>query len=440
MSERDRDANARAAAGATLRRSCRAVVVGVGTVGLHRALAFDDAGLDVVGYDVDESLVADYRRGRDGTETVGDDRLAASDCSFTADPACVADADVVTVSVPTGRGGDGRSLELVRDAAATVGEHLTAGTTVVLESTVHPGGVRGVFAPALERASGLDAGREFAVAHSPERLSPGGRTDVRTKLVGADDPAVARDVADLYGRVHDSVHVVDDPAVAAAAKCVENVYRDVTIALVNELAAALDALELDADAVLDAAATKWNVPRLDPGLVGGTCLPVDPELFAARAARAGAATPLVRTARAVNEAVPARVADEVVTALGERGDPGDSTVLLLGLAYKADVADLAGSRCVDVAERLADSGADVVGYDPLVSADRADRTLPFDVTEECSFRGVDAVAVLVGHEAFDSLTLADVAGATADPPAVVDVPRVFDRARAADHGVSYRCP
>lgn len=469
-------------------RPFRAVVVGVGTVGLHRALAFDDADLDVVGYDVDESVVAKYRRGVDATGAVGDDRVADSDCAFTTNPACVADADFVFVAVPT-RHADcaSESLPAVRAAGETVGDHLTAGTTVVLESTVPPGGTADVFEPALEAASGFDAGDEFAVAYSPDRFSPGQSMDewrARTKLVAAERASVARDVAALYERVYESVRVVSDPATAAAAKCVENVYRDVNIALVNELSAALDALDLDADAVLDAAATKWNVPRLDPGLVGGTCLRVDPHLFADRVATEGGSTPLVRTARSVNDAVPERVADVTVDALAERAaglpDTGAPSVLLLGLTYKADVADCSGTQSVAVATQLRDRGVDVVGYDPLLSPDAADDALPFDVLSECAFDGVDGVVVLVGHEAFDDLALDDIAGigsvptdgrigpsttdtagvgvaenavtgpdgrtdstdadSLAAPPVVVDVPRVFDRGRAPGLDVVYRCP
>ncbi|WP_232702546.1 nucleotide sugar dehydrogenase [Halobacterium wangiae] len=457
------------AAGAR-RRSVRAAVVGVGTVGLHRAVTFDDADVDVVGYDVDESVVAKYRRGVDATGAVGDARVAESDCSFTTDSACIRDADVVFVAVPTRHDTETRrSLPTVRAAAETVGEQLTPDTTVILESTVPPGGTSDVFTPTLEATANMTAGEEFAVAYSPARLSPGNREgDARnpTKLVAAEQRSVARDVAALYERVFESVHVVRDPAIAAAAKCVENVYRDVTIALVNELAAALDALDLAVDDVLDAAATKWNVPRLDPGLVGGTCLPDDPHLFADRVERAGGSTPLVRAARAVNEAVPERVAETTVAALADRetrtnpardvgererseadatlrgsGASGDeATVLLLGLAYKPDVADLSGTRCDVVAARLAKRGIDVVGYDPLVDAAHADRALSVDVRSARPFENVDGVVVLVGHSAFDDLTLDDVAATNDVPPVVVDVPRSFDHGHSSRPDVVYRCP
>lgn len=432
----------------------RAVVVGVGTVGLHRALSVEEAGLDVTAYDVDPSVVDDYSRGIDPTGSVGGDRVAASDCTFTADAACIAAADVVFVAVPTRHDPDAvESLPTVRAAAETVGEWLTPETIVVLESTVPPGGVADVFTPALDAAANPDAGEGFEVTHSPVRLSPGDK-HTQTKLVGADRPSVARTVARLFERTHDSVHVVADPATAAAAKCVENIYRDVNVALVNELAPALDTLGLDADSVFDAAATKWNVPRFYPGLVGGTCLPDDPVLFARQVAAAGGSTPLIHTARDINDAVPSRIADRTVetleareriltpetqpdtdemvadgsgeTAPGSDSSPADTpTVLLLGLTYKPDVADVSGSEAGDVAAELAALGVDVVGYDPLVDGKRAADAFPFSIRTERPFDGVDGVAVLVGHDAFDELTLSDVAAAT-DTPAVVDVPGAFD--------------
>ena len=436
-------------------RPRRAVVVGVGTVGLHRALSLDDAGLEVTAYDVDQSVVDDYRKGVDATGVVGDDRIAASDCAFTADPGCIAAADVVFVAVPTRYEADTECpLPTVRAAAETVGDRLTPGTTVVLESTVPPGGVTEVFTPALDAAATPDAGEGFDVAYSPVRLSPGDQ-HTRTKLVAAERESAARAVARLFERSYDSVHVVPDPATAAAAKCVENVYRDVNVALVNELAAGLDALGLDADCVLDAAATKWNVPLFRPGLVGGTCLPEDPKLFADRVAAAGGSTPLIHTARGINDAVPARVADRTVDALAARQcarepderpaddrevaadgaggtatasapPPADPpTVLLLGLAYKPDVADLSGSEAAAVASELAILGVDVVGYDPLVDAERAASAFPFPIRTERPFEGVDGVTVLVGHSAFEGLTPSDVT-VGADIPAIVDVPGVFD--------------
>jgi len=320
----------------------RAVVVGIGTVGLHRALSLDRIGIDVTGYDIDETAVAAYRRGVDATGVIGDDDIAASDCTFTTDPDCIGDADAVFVAVPTNydhetsaskhgqldgdrarseqRRGDG--LAAVRAAAETIGGRLTPETIVVLESTVPPGATQEQFTPSLAAASGFEAGREFAVALSPVRFSPGTPSEVcrrRTKLVAAAEPAAARSVAALFDRVYDSVRIVETPATAAAAKCRERLSRREHRAR-ERARRRFDALGLDTEAVLDAAATKRNVPRFEPGLVGGSCLPTDPHLLADRLSRAGQPTPLVRLARATNEAVPGRIAALTVDALAVRYD------------------------------------------------------------------------------------------------------------------------
>jgi len=481
----------------------RAVVVGIGTVGLHRALSLDRIGVDVVGYDTDETVVESYRRGVDATGVVGDGDVADSDCTFTTDPGCIGDADVAFVAVPTnydggstvpedeqtggtrsaGRRDDWRAV--LRAAAETIGEQLTPETAIVLESTVPPGTTRELFTPSLAAASGLEAGREFSVALSPVRFSPGTPSDAwrrQTKLVAAAEPSTARSVAGLFDRLYDSVHVVENPATAAAAKCVENTYRDVNIALVNELTAGFDSLGLDTEAVLDAAATKWNVPRFEPGLVGGSCLPSDPYLLADRFSRAGQSAPLVRLARATNEAVPERVADLTVDALAARygrwlererpddgiaadgsngmsgtsgtggavgaGDAGDPTTanaeayalddrtapvaLLLGLSYKADVSDFSGTRSDRVAAALEERGIETVGYDPLIDADSAADALPFDVRREDPFDAVDAVVVLVDHDVFDEITSEALTASNDAAPAVVDVPNCFDDDVATD--------
>ncbi|MFC7095804.1 nucleotide sugar dehydrogenase, partial [Halobaculum marinum] len=289
--------------GAVTPSTVRIAVVGVGRIGIHRAVTFAEAGVDVVGYDVDESRIAAYRRGHDPTGTVDDERLAAATCSFSADPECLATADLVFVAVPTRHAPDaGEPHATIRSVGRTVGEHCAPGATVVLESTVPPGTTADVFAPAVEGASDRDAGASVDVAYAPERFSMGSSAAewrAEPRLVGADVPAVAARVAAAYELVYETVHVVEGTAVAEAAKCVENVYRDATIAVVNELASALAALGVDADRALAAAATKRNVPNLEPGLVGGQCLPEDPLLFADRVGDVGESMPLVRTARAV---------------------------------------------------------------------------------------------------------------------------------------------
>lgn len=424
-------------------------VVGTGTVGLHRAAAFDEAGFDVVAYDVDDAVIEACQRGNDPTRTVSDERVAAVDCTFTTDPATIARADDVFVSVPTELDDRGRlSLEAVVSAAETIGENLERGTIVVLESTVYPGATEEVFVPALESTSGLTAGHDFDVAYSPERLSPGFDRPpdrVRNRLIGAFSTDVTHEIAGLYDHIVGSTHVVDDVRTAEAAKCVENVHRDVNIALANEFARSLGAMGLDPQSVLDAAATKWNVPRYRPGPVGGNCLPVDPYFFLQQAERAGQPSTLVRLARAINEHVPANIARLACRALDDRReqfegalgeDERSARLLVLGLAYKPESSALTGTPSVEVVSRIQDHGVEVVSFDPHVDSERASDLLDVDIQDSLSVSCFDGLLVLVGHQVFETLSLETLTPEMSPHPAVIDVPGVFDA--GADPSVDYR--
>lgn len=435
-------------------------VVGVGTVGLHDALAFGEAGHDTVAYDVDADLLDAYRRGVDPTGAVDGGRLDRCACEFTTDPTRIGSSSLVLIAVPTATADGTPSLARVEDAAETVGRHLAPDSTVVLVSTVPPSTTESLFTPALESASGLRAGDGFAVAHAPVRLSPstaGATVRPQTRLVGAATSSVADSVAAQFERAGTAVHVVDGVRAAEAAKCVENVQRDVNVALVNELTRVLGAMNLDAGAVLEAAATKWNVEAYEPGMVGGQCVPVAAEFLAGSARRAGVTSPLVSLARSVNERMVERVVDATVTAIEDRaraldaamqpridGDPtprrgasGDRpTVLVLGLAYKPDSNGLDGSRSARVVAGLRDRGLRVVGHDPLVDTDEAATRLGIEATDSIRPGSAAGVLVLVGHDAYGALSLADVRVATGPNPVVVDLPGVFEPPTGDD--VAYR--
>jgi len=236
-------------------------VVGLGYVGLPLAIEFDDAGKSVVGYDVDPDKVADLDAGIDPTGDVTDEGVASSDVTFTTAESRIWEADYVIVTVPTPVDSmENPDLQYVESAAETIGRHVSPGTTVVLESTVYPGATESVLAPALESESEYTIGDDIFVGYSPERASPGdtGRSvsDV-VKVVGANTEAVREDLADLYGSIVDAgIHRAPDIETAEASKVIENVQRDMNIALVNELAIACDHMGLTTEDVLEASGTK----------------------------------------------------------------------------------------------------------------------------------------------------------------------------------------
>src|SRR6056297_2184546 len=303
-------------------RDATICVVGLGYVGLPLAVGFDQEGYSVVGFDVDDGKVATLRDGTDTTGDLGDDAIAESEITYTTDPGEIARADYVTIAVPTPVDDHQQpNLEFVDAAGRTVGEHLSSDTTVVLESTVFPGATREVLVPAIEATSGLTCGEDFFVGYSPERATPGapehGLRDV-VKVVSAQNETVLEDVATLYESVVDAgVHRAPSIEVAEACKVVENAQRDLNIAFVNELAMALESMDVDGQAVLEAAGTKWNFHDYRPGLVGGHCIPVDPYFFAYRSAQEGFEPELMQTGRQVNESVPDHAAELTIKALNQ---------------------------------------------------------------------------------------------------------------------------
>ena len=435
----------RAAATAAEPSGATVCVVGLGYVGLPLAVAFDEVGQDVVGYDVDRSKVESLDSGDDPTGDVGDRAVADASVRFTATPDAIGDADYVIITVPTPIDDlENPDLEFVRAAGRTVGEHLTPGTTVVLESTVYPGATEDVLAPAVEETSGLTAGEEFFLGYSPERASPGqegrGVRDV-VKIVGANTDHLRERLAALYETIVDAgVYRAPDIRTAEAAKVIENVQRDLNIALVNELAIVCDRMDLSTEAVLDAAGTKWNFhDEYSPGLVGGHCIPVDPHYLAHRAEREGFSPKLILQAREINEHVPAHTAELTMKALNQSGKVlRDSEVLVLGFSYKPNVGDIRTSEVSGVVSALHEYDIDVVGFEPHADADRVSEQFGVPVQAEFDPSGFDGIVLATGHDEFGSYDLGAVAEEMSADPVLMDVPGVFTPEAAAAAGFTYR--
>ena len=402
-------------------------VVGLGYVGLPLAVRFDETGYDVIGYDIDSDTVAQLSDGTDTTGDLSDETVQNSDVAFTTDPAVVADADFVLLTVPTPLDENNRpTVKYVESAAESVGTHMSPGTTVILESTVYPGATAEVLAPALEAASGLECGQDFFLGYSPERANPGdedhGLRNV-VKIVSGQNGRVREEVARLYDHVIDiGVHRTPTMEAAEAAKVIENVQRDVNIALVNELAMVFDDLDIDVQSVLTAAGTKWNFQEYGPGLVGGHCIPIDPHFLLHSAQAEGSVADLVRTSREVNERMPGHVADQMVKALSEAGRVlSDSRVLVAGLTYKPDVPDTRNSKINGVIEGLEEYGVELVGYDPQVPNGTITDQFGIPVLDTFSLDGFDGLLLATPHEELRALDPEIVASQLADPPAVVDI-------------------
>lgn len=421
-------------------------VVGLGYVGLPLAVGFDREGHNVVGYDIDDEKVETLQDGTDTTGDLGDGTVAESDVTYTSDPAAIAEAEYVMITVPTPVDDSQQpDLRFIESAGRTVGEHMSEGTTVVLESTVYPGATREVLVPELEESSDLACGEEFSVGYSPERATPGDADhDLQSvvKVVGGQTEAVVDDIADLYETVVDAgVHRVPSLEAAEASKVVENIQRDLNIALVNELAMAFEHMDVDLDTrtVLEAAGTKWNFHDYRPGLVGGHCIPVDPYFFTYRSKREGFVPKLTLSSREVNESMPEHVSELLIKALNDCGKTlKDSRVLVLGLTYKPDVADIRTSKIDGAIDRLQEFDIDVVGFDPQADNDAMREQFDIDVQEPLSFDGFDGVVLATPHQEFLNLDLDAVAEALDDDSALVDVSGALNPDSVMERGISYR--
>jgi UDP-N-acetyl-D-glucosamine dehydrogenase len=382
-------------------------VVGLGYVGVPLAVAFAEAGCDVVGVDVDPGRVAALREGRSPIEDVPGARLQAvlDRIEVTTRAVELHEADAIVVCVPTpltrNREPDLGPLLAASQALAGV---IRRGQVIVLESTTFPGTTREHMVPLLEE-SGLRAGEDFALAFSPERVDPG-RTDYTLrntpKVVGGLTPECTQRAAAIYELVCDNVVPVSTPEVAELSKLLENIFRSVNIALVNELAMLADRMGIDIWEVVDAAATKpYGFMRFDPGPgMGGHCLPVDPFYLTWKAREYDLSTEFIELAGKVNQRMPYYCLEKAERALNEAGKPVQgSRILVLGVSYKAGVGDLRESPALKIIDLLRERGGDVAYHDPHVPelADRGLRSVPLDGALE----GADLALIVTAHPEVD---------------------------------------
>lgn len=379
----------------------RIAVIGLGYVGLPVAVAFAKAGFDTLGFDIDPARVAEIAAGRDRTGEVPEADLPALTVSAQAEDLRERDFYIVTVPTPitAARSPDLRALEA---ASRLVGGVLSPGAIVVYESTVYPGVTEEVCAPILEAASGLTLGRDFALGYSPERINPGDkahRLDSVVKVVSASDAESLAIVARVYGPVAlAGVHRAPSIRVAEAAKVIENVQRDVNIALMNELALIFAKIGLDTGDVLAAARTKWNFLPFRPGLVGGHCIGVDPYYLTHRAQEAGHHPELVLAGRRINEAMAPHVVETCIRRLLRRGRPSPR-VTVLGVTFKEDIPDIRNSRAADVVHGLAAFGLTVQAADPMADGQAVEHEHGFPLTPLTALHPADAVILAVPHRA-----------------------------------------
>lgn len=397
-------------------RTATVCVVGLGYVGLPLLRAFFRSGFPVLGYDVEQAKIDMLERGESYLKHLGTDfveELSKSDkFAATSDPARIAEADVVILCVPTPLGGHGEpDMSFIERSTEMVAKVLRKGQLITLESTTYPGTTRGDCLPILER-TGLKAGEDFFVAYSPEREDPGRKdhsTQTIPKLVGGVDQTSGELAALLYGAAIAQVVSVETAEIAEAAKLLENIYRCVNIALVNELKPVLASMDIDIWKVIDAAKTKpfgFQAFYPGPGL-GGHCIPIDPFYLTWKAKEFGHHTRFIELAGEINHTMPAYVVRRTMEGLNEHGMAmRGAKVLVIGLAYKPDVDDVRETPAAEIIKLLFEHGADVSYHDPHVPLFAGMRKymeyrMHSAPLTEANLREADCVLIVTNHTAVD---------------------------------------
>ena len=405
-------------------------IVGLGYVGLPLAETFSKH-LKVIGYDINEKKIDELSKNNDKI-----------DLEFTNNPRRINEADFVLICVPTPvTKSKEPDLSNVESAAKTIGSNMKKGAVVVLESTVYPGVTEEVVKPILEGESGKKCGIDFKVGYSPERINPGDRehglTQI-TKIVSGIDEETTQLVAELYRKIVLKVHIAPNIKTAEAAKVIENIQRDLNIALMNELALIFHKMGLDTKEVLEAAATKWNFHRYEPGFVGGHCIPVDPYYLVYKAKELGYHPQVILAGRAINDYMPKHVALMAIKALNDVGKViKGSKVLIMGFTYKENVSDTRESPTKKIIRELEEYGIEVIGYDPLLK-DAHEEEFEFEIIEDLERANVDCVILAVIHNLFREITLDKLKETMNANPILIDVRGFFNPEEAKEKGFVYR--
>ncbi len=406
-------------------------IVGLGYVGLPLAVEFGKK-FPTIGYDINQARVNELNSGKDGTLEVSEEELKApKDLKFTAELDTIRACNVYIVTVPTPVDKNKRpDLTPLIQSSLALGKVLKNNDIVIYESTVYPGATEEVCVPALEKNSGLTFNKDFYVGYSPERINPGDKDHHVTKILkitSGSTPEVADYVDNLYKSIITAgTHKASTLKVAEAAKVIENVQRDVNIALVNELALIFARLNIDTLDVLEAAGTKWNFLPFRPGLVGGHCIGVDPYYLVHKAQETGFEPAIIPASRHTNEFMASHVVNRVVRLMAKkRINIVDANILILGLAFKENCPDLRNTKVVDIVSELQPYNVNVDIYDPWVNHEEAMHEYGLSLIKEPKKGHYDAVIVAVAHKQFRDMAATGIKTLCKNPAVIFDVKYVL---------------
>ncbi|MCF6244297.1 MAG: nucleotide sugar dehydrogenase [Sulfurovum sp.] len=411
-------------------------IIGLGYVGLPLAHAFA-AKYEVVGFDINQERIEELNTGYDRTLELNSEQLSEvkDKLSFSKNLEDITVCNIYIVTVPTPIDESNRpDLTPLIKSSQMVAKVLKKDDIVIYESTVYPGVTEEVCIPELEKVSGLVFNKDFFAGYSPERINPGDKEHTVKKILkvtAGSTPEIAKKVDTLYASVITAgTHLASSIKVAEASKVIENTQRDVNIALINELALIFDAMGIDTNEVIEAAATKWNFIKLTPGLVGGHCIGVDPYYLTYKAEELGYKPNLILGARQINNGMGKYIAEQAIKEMIRHDKKiKNANVLVLGVTFKEDCPDMRNTKVVDIIEELKTYGCNVDVYDPWVDRDEPKQHYthglidnPFEANKK-----YDSVILAVAHKEFKQLTMEDYERISTVEPVLIDVKGIIEK-------------
>ncbi len=410
-------------------------VIGLGYVGLPLAHAFSFK-YKILGIDINSNRIDELKSGFDRTLELSEEQVKEclnNGMEFSTNIEDAKDCNIYIVTVPTPITEDNEpDLTPLERSSFAVGRVLKEGDIVIYESTVYPGVTEEVCVPILEEASGLKFNKDFFCGYSPERINPGDKEHTVTKILkitSGSTPEIAKKVDELYKSIIEAgTHLAPTIKVAEAAKVIENTQRDVNIALMNELALIFDTMGIDTNAVIEAAATKWNFIKLTPGLVGGHCIGVDPYYLIYKAKSLGYTPNIILGARHINNGMSKLIADKTIKFMIQKDKKiKNSNVLILGVTFKENCPDMRNTKVVDIIKDLKEFGCNIDVYDYWVDkSDRDSKGLPFIDELPLNSNRYDAIIVAVAHDKFKDITKEQYESMSRGESVVIDVKGIVD--------------
>ena len=414
---------------ALIRKEKTVAIIGLGYVGLPLALAFAKH-FRVIGFDLNPERIEMMRKQEDPSRELNAQDFVGADILFSSDSEDLKAAQFYIVTVPTDIDEHKvPDLGPLKKASISIGKALKPGDYVVYESTVYPGCTEEDCLPVLETTSGLKMGTDFKLGYSPERINPGDKTRPLTKIVkivsGCDAEALDI-ISKIYGKVIEAgVYQASSIKVAEAAKVIENTQRDLNISLMNELAIIFDRMGIDTHEVIKAAATKWNFLKFYPGLVGGHCIGVDPYYLLYKAVQQGYEPQVILSGRRVNDGMPAWIAKRLIQLLTQRDkNPSKAKVLVLGITFKENVADIRNSKVAALVRELQDYSVNVHVVDPHASPNEVAHEYKLTLADKIS-EGYDAIIIAVAHREFLNFDSAFFRKISTEKPILMDLKGLY---------------